>query len=279
MTEADHDEKVTQAYRALGGEAPPRALDEAILAASRGPRARWRVPLSIAAVLVLAVGVTLRMLPQRHDAESVALAPQVIQTPRPAVLPEAPRDKVEQGESRPAASPADARVARSEESRAALAAAGARARQAEAPPRVAQAPAARAPESARRADESALAALERANQAEARAAAVTGAVESARRADSAGASAVPQGAASESAPAAPPVASEAPRESTAAAAGDTQVQPPALAKLSEPALTPEKWLERIAELRKQGREREAQESLAEFRKRYPDYKIPEALTR
>lgn len=52
----------------------------------------------------------------------------------------------------------------------------------------------------------------------------------------------------------------------------------ALAKPAEPA-TPEAWLERIAELKKQGREREAQESLAEFKKRYPDHKIPEALTR
>lgn len=249
MTEPDGDQKVTQAYRALGGEEPPRALDEAILAAARRSPSRWRVPLSIAAVLVLAVGVTLRMLPQRPDAESVALAPQVIQTPRPAVVPEAPRDKVEQGESRPAASPADAKVARSDERRATLGAAGARARRAEAPPRMAQAPAARAPESA-------------------------------ERADAAGAAAVPQGAASASAPATPPVANEAPGEpAAAAAAADAQVQAPALAKLSEPVLTPEKWLERIAELRKQGREREAQESLAEFKKRYPDYKIPEALTR
>jgi hypothetical protein len=54
---------------------------------------------------------------------------------------------------------------------------------------------------------------------------------------------------------------------------------PAAAKLSEAALTPEDWLKRIAELRKQGREREAQESLAAFKKRYPDYKIPEALAR
>lgn len=229
MAEADRDQKVTQAYRALGGEEPPRALDEAILAASRRRPAHWRVPLSIAAVLVLAVGVTLRMLAPQPEAESVALAPQVMQTPRPAVVPEAPRDKLEQGESRPAGPPADARMARGDERRATIASAGARARQAETPPRVAQEPAALAPEGAA------------------------------------------------SAPATPPLAHEAPREPAAAAA--SQVQPPALAKLSEAALTPEKWLERIAELRKQGREREAQESLAEFKKRYPDYKIPEALTR
>lgn len=40
--------------------------------------------------------------------------------------------------------------------------------------------------------------------------------------------------------------------------------------------SPQAWLVRIAELRKQGRTREAEESLAEFRKRYPDYPIPAA---
>ena len=42
-------------------------------------------------------------------------------------------------------------------------------------------------------------------------------------------------------------------------------------------LTPEKWLERIEELRRQGKLDEARASLAEFRKRYPDYRLPESL--
>lgn len=50
-----------------------------------------------------------------------------------------------------------------------------------------------------------------------------------------------------------------------------------VAKIAQSPLTPEAWLERIAELRKQNRKREADESLAEFKKRYPDYRIPEAL--
>ena len=168
MTETERDEKVSAGYRALGGEEPPRALDDAILAASRRSPTRWRLPLSVAAVLVLAVGVTLRMLPQRPDAESVALAPQVMETPRPAAL--------------------RAEVAAKPESR------------------------------------------------------TTGEVGGVRAA------------------AAPP------------AAGAAQGM---LAKKSE--MTPAAWLTRIAELRKEGRKREAEESLAEFRKRYPDYKIPEAL--
>jgi Meckel syndrome type 1 protein len=44
--------------------------------------------------------------------------------------------------------------------------------------------------------------------------------------------------------------------------------------LSNPAALRDYWLEQIAELRKQGRDEDADKALAEFRKRYPDYKIP-----
>jgi len=43
------------------------------------------------------------------------------------------------------------------------------------------------------------------------------------------------------------------------------------------APTPEKELERIAGLRKQGRHDEADKALAEFHKRYPDFKLTEAM--
>jgi len=39
--------------------------------------------------------------------------------------------------------------------------------------------------------------------------------------------------------------------------------------------SPDKWLERIAELRRLGRDEEADKALAEFRQRYPDYRIPQ----
>jgi hypothetical protein len=49
----------------------------------------------------------------------------------------------------------------------------------------------------------------------------------------------------------------------------------AMAKLAvEP---PERWLERIAELRKLGKHEEADKALAEFRRAYPDYRISEAM--
>lgn len=43
------------------------------------------------------------------------------------------------------------------------------------------------------------------------------------------------------------------------------------------ALPPERELERIAELRRQGRDDEADKALAEFRKRYPDYVISDEM--
>lgn len=54
-----------------------------------------------------------------------------------------------------------------------------------------------------------------------------------------------------------------------------EAQPQARAKVAEEP--PEKWLERIARLRQEGKHDEADRALAEFRKRYPDYKIPEAV--
>ena len=56
--------------------------------------------------------------------------------------------------------------------------------------------------------------------------------------------------------------------------------PPSLAKstaesgLASAAQSPEAWLERIAEMRMQGRHKEADESLAEFRRRNPAFVIP-----
>jgi translation initiation factor IF-2 len=46
--------------------------------------------------------------------------------------------------------------------------------------------------------------------------------------------------------------------------------------IAEPE-TPEKWLERIAALRGEGKHDEADKQLAEFRSRHPDYRIPEPM--
>ena len=41
--------------------------------------------------------------------------------------------------------------------------------------------------------------------------------------------------------------------------------------------SPEQWLTRIAELRREGRDDEADRHLAEFRRRFPEYRIPQAM--
>jgi hypothetical protein len=89
------------------------------------------------------------------------------------------------------------------------------------------------------------------------------------------------------APASPPVVAEAapppqparremesPRPQASAAAG-ARAMDQMQSKVE--AETPEPWLARIVELRKQGKQEEADKALAEFRKRYPEYRISEEM--
>lgn len=80
-----------------------------------------------------------------------------------------------------------------------------------------------------------------------------------------------------------PEAGSVTRESSLAPVQATQVAKPlALPPAAQmagtaqdyPGLSPGKWLERIEELRKQGKFEEAKTSLAEFKQRYPDYPLP-----
>jgi type IV secretory pathway VirB10-like protein len=76
-----------------------------------------------------------------------------------------------------------------------------------------------------------------------------------------------------------PIASGAAREQSAqgAAASSNEMArsraAPSAAKLEE---SPEAWLARIASLRQRGLSKEAEDSLAEFKRRYPDYPLPAA---
>ena len=198
-------QRVSQSYRELGTEEPPRALDEAILAAARRGRQRWYAPLATAAILVLAVAVTLNMQRERPGVESpVTQAPP--RAEQPAVKPAAP-----------------------------------------AAPAAASTPAARAPQPFA-ANQAARSASERADDARRAEAGVTGALER-------------------------PMEERNSRDAHAAARapqlGSFQAQ--------KEADTPERELERIAQLRAQSRHDEADRALAEFRKRYPDYRIADAL--
>lgn len=55
---------------------------------------------------------------------------------------------------------------------------------------------------------------------------------------------------------------------------ETQSAARAMARLAE---SPEQWLERISEMRKQGKHEEADKALTEFRRRHPDYRISDAM--
>jgi hypothetical protein len=251
----ERDPKVSAAYRELGAEEPPRALDEAILAAARreagarpgspgraSPR-RWYAPLAAAAVLVLALAVTLHMEYEQPDIAEPAPAAKQAAAPPPAAPPEAkdangatkpvrPKAAEMSRRSAPEPFPAD---------RAAV-------------PRVPAAPQAAkaAPAPAPSAELSS-----RADQAPGSASGVAGA--GARRAEERSAR---DAEAAAPAPQAGPVQALKKRS---AAQADMQAE------------TPERELERIADLRRQGRHDEADKALAEFRKRHPDYVISEAM--
>ena len=241
MTE-ERDPKVSQRYRDLPGEEPPRALDQKILAAARratdkphaplvvpAGRHRWYYSLAAAAILVLAIAVTLHVERQQPDPE---LAVPTAPIPAPAPAPQ---------EQKAEAAPVPAQPRARQERRQAYT---------PDPPPAAPAapPAAPAPEplmkqqAEPRPSEGAMADTAAARRDDARVA---------REAQA------PAAAASRSAP--------SPRSTTA----------PMAAQIA--ADTPEKELERIAELRAQGRDEEADKALAEFRKRYADYRIPEEM--
>ena len=211
------DPKLSQRYSELPREEPPRALDDAILAASRRamrPR-RWYVPLATAAVLALAVAVTLHVQHDRPSEEVDAVAPsmKVQETPAPAPKPEAPPVRAERRVPQPfAGSPRQDSTLAS-------------------PP------------------------------------------------------ASPPAAAAEPAPAPAPAEvqkrTEASREMAAASAGARarDERPRAQSQVTRASIAqgPEIELERIAELRAAGRHEQADKALAEFRKRYPDYRLSDEM--
>ena len=273
MTE-ERDAKVSAAYRGLGAEEPPRALDEAILAAARrdadarpallaarADRLRWYAPLATAAVLVLAVAVTLNMQTERPGIESA-----VPRTSAPP--PAAARDaaKAREKENREIAKLEVADAASAEKAPIAR-------RKTAAPAVAADTRVARSKDDAPAAAPAAPPAASEPKPFMAERPAVTGSVSS-------------EAARNVAPSAAGPLSQSAPAEALAkrAESADRADRGAASAPAAAPARmqqkvadTPERELERIAELRAQGRHEDADKALAEFRKRNPDYKIPEPM--
>jgi len=311
---AEHDEsqdpRVSAGYRALGKENPPQALDEAILAASRravgsGPRRagfslrRWALPVSVAAVVVLTVSLVVRMQLERPELEALPTfglekqARDAKQKPPAASQRDEPALAVPKAKTEGMPSTAERELSTT------------------------LVPAAPAPETAAASAPAAPAASTRNELAgaepKAKADAVPSAAERERPAARAPAAPAPAAAppARQFVPE-PPAPKEAPAESVAAPEKRAVLAPAApgiaedrapqalredaaaagrlasRAALEDRALlapetvgkkeeSPREWLERIARLRREGRVKEADDSLAEFRKRYPDYEIPKDL--
>jgi hypothetical protein len=253
MTE-DGD-KLLQRYRALDREEPPPAIDVAILAASRravrsGPKRQWAGPVSIAAVLVLGIGVSLRM--QLEDrADYAPPAAQPVPQSAPAARPEPSLP-----EAAPVA-PAAKRKALAEpdamtrQDRASTPAAGA----AKAP-----APAPAAPMQSQRVEPRPFA-------DEATPASKFAAPPAARPA-------APPAVATDAQPATPAAAGAAPMRAKSEAARSNAAESRAL---STPVADPRALLERIAKLREEGRDAEADQALEEFERLHPGYAMDDAM--
>jgi hypothetical protein len=250
---SEHDEKLDRAYRALANEEPPASLDAAILAASRRAVARpslarrWAVPVSLAATLVLVVGVTLEM---QHEQPGVALS-----------LPERKREMpVPQSAPEPAQTNAPT-TPEASTSAAPEASGGAEARgraRAEPEAKTIAAPPAKPQEAQPPRDEK-----DRTPAASVIARPAPEAAQGAERY-------APSPATARVAPPAPAPQSAA-RSSAKRAAGANVA-----ADLAQDA-SPHDALEKIAKLRAEGRDDEADRALEAFRKRNPDYRIDEAM--
>ena len=291
----DGDDKLSRRYRDLGAEEPPRALDEAILASARraiAPRSaqRWAMPVSIAAVLVLAVGVTLRMQQEQPGIEMSAPneysvpAPSAESAPPPPAKP--PADKAPGAAAPAATAPEEARQRPMQDSRR-----DAQVEQ-ERPPAakklakdaMPEKPSSPAPSMQAKPDESSAGKITVDEAARAQPAPRTEpkAFADAAAPPPAGNVAAPAPGAAVRDNVATPAAGALARESVATAPAAApalrakrEAQGIAAAPAKETAI--ERELERIARLRREGRHAEADEALEKFRRENPSYRIPEAM--
>ncbi len=317
-TGMEHDAALAALYRAAGSDEPPTALDDAIRAAARRsvfsrpqrPGAvytRWRVPASVAAVLVLSASLVALM---REE------APHVVELPTPEMAPAPAQDPsveatIAARESLPTAQDALGRDASGAARRAEMpqsapvrradprASAGQLNKEQVLAARPEQPLSPAAPEPfPDRGERSGGPAVGAAAKPE------RYATEDQSRMRESKAVELPQSELPTARPqAVPPRPAESPASAPAAAgepratspgaqsaarAADNASREPSLpraraAAKSAPAVEldytqlPDKWLEQIDTLRRQGRQEEAKRSLAEFRKRYPDYPLPAAL--
>jgi hypothetical protein len=259
----DHDDTLRRRYREIATEEPSAVIDAAILArarAARPARSRWMGPVSIAAVLVLGIGVSLRMQLEQPGIETSdplreASPPSEYSLP-PAAEPSAPPPSAATDAAKPSSPPkpaapkslADAPRPQQGASAFTPSPPPAAERQRPAAPPVSPPPAAnalpRAPAAARM-------------------------PEPPVRSEGAPA----MGRVQEAPAAAAPAPLRAKREDAQLDALGVRELRKSVAAEADPA----RELERIAKLREEGKNDEADAAFAEFRRRHPDYRIPEAM--
>lgn len=255
------DEKLSRRYRELAREEPPAHADAAILAAARGltpvsreasragsgvrPRfSTWMGPISIAAVLVLGIGVSLRMQMEQPGVETSA-PPSVSEysmPAEPAPVEEPSKAKDQAGARQDAAPPPRPKLA---------------------------APAAKPEPQAAATPELSGAVKELAKRSEAPATTIA----TPAQAPAPEAAPPPPVGASGGRAAAQSAPLRAKREGFAADSAATESR--RIATVADP--DPNRELERIALLREAGRHAEADGALEELRRRHPEFRIPDAV--
>ncbi len=316
MTDPDlRDPRLDSAYRDTPRDEPPPELDERIRAAARravraGPQSleertaaargrsfvvRWRVPLSLAATVVLVVSLALLVQEAVQRSQYDGAGPVSAPSPAPAVAPSAPPAANETDVPREAAPPASPKPADR------VRAAPAQRKMGEAAPSTGTPPAP-GPIELRQERTSGPAPQPLGVPADAASAPAPtpaipgGAMRIAPQAAPSPAVTPPRGADSASgAVAAPPPASALPMQLAPRPAPSPDAAPPLsrdrelsdrparaareAAPAAMPPRSPEEWLEAIRRLTAEGRTAEAAAELAAFRRRYPDYSLPPDLAR
>lgn len=287
------DPQLSDLYRAAPAESPPAHLDAAIQAAARravGARPRatgasllraWRVPLSIAAVLVMSVSMVTLTVRQKGgqwvEPPHTASVPALRSEPVPAtpLPPDAGNAVAERPAARVAKPAAEAAAAATDAKRKSATADVARMAKESAP--IAPEPGAAATTASAQPAQAFSTPAESVASAEHRAAPTKEEHAAAPARSVAKALRAPAPAAPE--PAASAEAQIARRDRAAAGmpAATVDATPPVSILIREfEKQPPEKWLEKIAALRQQGKTAEADELLAEFKKRYPNHPLPSA---
>jgi hypothetical protein len=282
----ERDARLDRLYRDTARDAPPPHLDAAILAAARrevgaGPRSlstrlhTWRVPVSIAAVIVLTVSLVTLVGEEEGDRflhETYTYTPAAPPAAQPADAEPSPAG-ARAGSQRPAATAAEqARSERRDERVAKSAAQSGKeadgTRPDSGPAKIRGTIAPPAPETDSRLFSKQFGGQQDAAEKPAAAPQLPAAAERAKSA--------PDTVARRAAPAA--AAPAAPQAKPRPQAMEAQKAAPLMDRRTpvwrgleqEP---PQKWLERAIELKRQGRTSEVEELLAEFKRRFPDHRL------